>query len=68
MGRVSLDQGHCDRVLSWPGGKGQDVLRQVESELCGSGDEEVHTLPLSVRDSTSREEQEIREMGRGGLL
>lgn len=67
MGRVSLDQGHCDRVFSWPGGRGQDVVRQVERELCGSGDEEVPTLPLSVRDSTSREQQEIREMGREGF-
>lgn len=42
-------------------GRGQDVLRQVERELCGSGDEEVPTLPLSVRDSTSRAQQEISD-------
>lgn len=60
MGRVSLDQGHCDRVLSWPGGQ-RHVLRQVERELCGSGDKEVPTLPLSVRDSTSREQPEISD-------
>lgn len=39
---------------------------QVEREICGSGDEEVPTLPLSVRDSTSREQQEIREKARRG--
>lgn len=61
MGRVSLDQGHCDRVLSWSGGQRPGCLKTGGKELCGSGGEEVPTLPLSVRDSTSREQQEISD-------
>lgn len=48
-------------VIEFPAGvegRGQDVLKQVEKEAPGPGDKEVSTLPFSVRDSTSREQQE----------